>query len=159
HPLSEPRRLGYPTRYLADLLPANAEVARLRVAVLGSLEHDAIAPFELRLIERLVRDLDQALQTPRRVRLHDRDANAHRHDAAVRTLVRNLERLHVAPDLLRQGARVIARRPVQQQHELLSAVTRREVERALRAARDRLRDALQRVIARLVAVEVVVNLE
>src|SRR5690606_20682096 len=83
HPLSEPRRLGYPTRYLADLLPANAEVARLRVAVLGSLEHDAIAPFELRLIERLVRDLDQALQTPRRVRLHDRDANAHRHDAAV----------------------------------------------------------------------------
>src|SRR5262245_24127649 len=73
--------------------------------------------------------------------------------------MRNRELEHVAPNLLRNAARVFVGRAIEHEHELLAAVPRREIERSLCAARNALRDALQAIVAGLVAVEVVVDLE
>src|SRR5688500_16625847 len=73
--------------------------------------------------------------------------------------MRDGELENVATNLFRNAARVLFGRAVQHEHELLAAVARREIERPLRAARDALRDPLQTIVAGLVAVEVVVDLE
>src|SRR5688572_25130436 len=73
--------------------------------------------------------------------------------------MRNRELEDVAANLLRNTARIFVGRAVEDEHELLAAVARREIERPLRTARDALRDALERVVAGLMAVKVVVDLE
>src|SRR5688572_22822233 len=73
--------------------------------------------------------------------------------------MRNRELENIATNLLGNAARVFVGRAVQHEHELFAAVARREIERPFGAASDAPRDALQAIVACLVAVEVVVDLE
>ena len=73
--------------------------------------------------------------------------------------MRNLELEHLAANLLGHVPCVLVGRAVQHEHELFAAVARGEIERPFGAARDALRHALQAIVAGLMAVEVVVELE
>ena len=60
---------------------------------------------------------------------------------------------------LRQGSSVVPGWPVQDQHELLATVAGAEVERALGGVRYRQRDAPQAIVAGLMTMQIVVDLE
>ena len=73
--------------------------------------------------------------------------------------MRNGERERLAANLLRQCRRIVARRRVEHERELLAAVARAEVEWPFRRARDDRGHAANAGVAGLVAVEVVERLE
>src|SRR5690606_20452967 len=117
----------------AGLAEDDAEVAGLDGGLVRIDEHDAVAALALRLIQRLVRDLDRPREAALRAGPRERDADADGHDVrGRRARVRNPEIHDVVADLLRQRACVVVWRAVQHEHELLAAVARAEVERPLR---------------------------
>src|SRR5690606_26530977 len=75
-----------------------------------------------------------------------------------RAAVRDLLFHDLAADLLEDAARAVGG-SVQHEHELLAAVARAEVERTPGGTVHRARDAADAVVARLMAVKVVVNFE